>query len=46
MTQAAANRSEMNEMIARGQGISLWRQIAESLSADVQAGRVKPGVQR
>ncbi|HEX7200561.1 MAG TPA: GntR family transcriptional regulator, partial [Dongiaceae bacterium] len=33
----------MNEMIARGQGISLWRQIAESLSADVKAGRVKPG---
>jgi len=43
MAQAAANRGEMNETIARGQGIALWRQIAESLGADVQAGRLKPG---
>jgi GntR family transcriptional regulator, phosphonate transport system regulatory protein len=39
----AANRSEMSESIARGQGIAVWRQIAESLAADVQAGRLKPG---
>jgi GntR family phosphonate transport system transcriptional regulator len=33
----------MNETIARGRGITLWRQIAESLSADLKAGRLKPG---
>jgi len=43
MTDAAASRGEMNETIARGQGIALWRQIAESLGADVQTGRLKPG---
>jgi GntR family transcriptional regulator, phosphonate transport system regulatory protein len=43
MAQSAANRSEMTELIGRGQGIALWRQIAESLGADVQAGRLKPG---
>jgi GntR family phosphonate transport system transcriptional regulator len=33
----------MSESIARGQGVALWRQIAETLGADVQAGRLKPG---
>jgi GntR family phosphonate transport system transcriptional regulator len=33
----------MSESIARGRGITLWRQIAESLSADLKAGRLKPG---
>jgi GntR family phosphonate transport system transcriptional regulator len=33
----------MSESMSRGQGVALWRQIAETLGADVQAGRLKPG---
>jgi GntR family transcriptional regulator, phosphonate transport system regulatory protein len=33
----------MNDTIARGRGITVWRQIAESLNADLKAGRIKPG---
>jgi GntR family phosphonate transport system transcriptional regulator len=33
----------MGDVIARGRGVTLWRQIAESLSADLKAGRIKPG---
>jgi GntR family phosphonate transport system transcriptional regulator len=33
----------MKENIIRGGGVTLWRQIAESLNADIEAGRLKPG---
>jgi len=33
----------MSESMSRGQGVALWRQIAETLGAEVQAGRLKPG---
>jgi GntR family transcriptional regulator, phosphonate transport system regulatory protein len=33
----------MNDVIARGRGVTVWRQIAESLSADLRSGRIKPG---
>ena len=33
----------MSVTFARGHGITLWRQIAESLSADLRTGRLKAG---
>lgn len=33
----------MKELIARGRGVTVWRQIAETLSGDLKAGRIKPG---
>ncbi|MET1029136.1 MAG: phosphonate metabolism transcriptional regulator PhnF [Dongiaceae bacterium] len=33
----------MNDGIARGRGVTLWRQIAESLSTDLKTGKLKPG---
>lgn len=36
---------ELNSKIARGRGVTLWRQIADSLRADIEAGRLKPGDQ-
>lgn len=35
----------MSDAIARGHGVTLWRQITESLSADLRTGRLKPGTQ-
>ena len=34
-----------NNNIARGRGVTLWRQIVDSLRADIEAGRLKPGDQ-
>lgn len=33
----------MKVAIARGRGMTVWRQIAETLGADLKAGRLKPG---
>ncbi len=33
----------MKDAIARGRGVTVWRQIAETLSADLKAGRLRPG---
>src|SRR5260370_15870015 len=38
-----ADPREMSKSIARGQGIAVWRQIAESRAADVRARPLKPG---
>src|SRR5262245_37985593 len=35
----------MSDSIARGHGVTLWRQIAESLSADLRTGQLKAGAQ-
>jgi len=34
-----------NNSIARGRGVTLWRQIVDSLRADIEAGRLKAGDQ-
>jgi GntR family phosphonate transport system transcriptional regulator len=36
---------DLNNKIARGRGVTLWRQIVDSLSADIEAGRLKAGDQ-
>jgi GntR family phosphonate transport system transcriptional regulator len=36
---------DRNSSIARGRGITLWRQIVDSLRADIEAGRLKAGDQ-
>jgi GntR family phosphonate transport system transcriptional regulator len=33
----------MQQKIARGRGVTLWRQIADSLRSDVETGALKPG---
>src|SRR5215470_8260642 len=35
----------MSVTFARGHGVTLWRQIAESLNGDVRTGRLKAGAQ-
>ena len=32
-------------ILARGEGLAAWRQIADGLSADIEAGHLAPGSQ-
>lgn len=36
---------DLTNNIARGRGVTLWRQIVDSLRADIEAGRLKAGEQ-
>lgn len=42
---ASAIRSDQVNKIERGQGVSLWRQIAERLQHEIVSGGFKPGAQ-
>lgn len=43
MTQEAGSEAEAAADVARGTGISLWKQIVERIEADIAEGRLTPG---